>query len=105
MTKVEEQVFTGGIVTDEDGNESYLDMPRFMVVTNDENGELLDKWIPYLKYHNAEPHVVTEREKELKAKEDAVPRTEYDPMKIYINRSSAIFIISKEMLKAIGKPK
>ena len=48
---------------------------------------------------------MSNREKELKAKEDAVPRTEYDPMKIYINCGSAIFIISREMLEAIGKPK
>ena len=105
MTRADEEVFTGGIMTDEDGNESYLDMSGFMVVTNDENGEASDRWIPYLEYHNAKPHMMTKREQELKAKEDAIPRTEYDPMKVYINCSTAIFVISREMLEAIGKPR
>ena len=105
MSKTDEKVFTGGIVTDEDGNESYLDMSGFMVIGSNEKGELSDQWIPYLEYHNAEPHVMTEREKELKAKEDAVPVEEYDPMKVYINCGRSIFIISKEILEEAGKPR
>ena len=105
MTKVDEEVFTGGIVVDEDGNESYLDMSGFKVVLNDENGEASDKLVPYLEYHNAKPHVMTEREKELKVKQDSIPKEEYNPMKVYINCSSAIFIISREILEAAGKPR
>ena len=105
MSKVDEKVFTGGIMKDEDGNELYLDMSKFMVVTNNENGEPSDKWIPYLEYHNAEPHVMTEREKELKAKEDAVPREPYNPDMVYINCGPAILIIPKEILEKVGKPK
>ena len=105
MSKVDEKVFTGGIMKDEDGNEFYMDMSKFMVVTNNENGELSDKWIPYLEYHNVEPHVMTEQEKELKAKEDAVPREPYNPGMVYINYGPAILIIPKEILEAIGKPK
>lgn len=105
MSRTDEKVFTGGIITDEDGNESYFDMSGFMVVGSNENGELSDQWIPYLEYHNAEPHVMTDRERELKAKEDAVPEEEFDPMKVYINFGSAIFIISREILEAIGSPK
>lgn len=105
MSKVDEKVFTGGIMKDEDGNEFYMDMSNFMVVMNDENGELSGNWIPYLEYHNAEPHVMTEREKELKAKEDAVPREPYNPDMVYINKGPAILIIPKEILEGIGKPK
>lgn len=104
MSKTDEKVFTGGIVTDKDGNESYLDMSEFMVVTTDENGELSDNWIPYLEYHNAEPHVMTEREKDLKAREDAVPKEEYNPSMVYLNCGPAILIVSTEILEALGKP-
>ena len=105
MAMIDKEVCTGGIVTDEDGNESYLDMSEYMIVTNNENGEASDRWIPYLEYYNEKPHVMTEREKKLKAIEDAVPKTEYDPMKVYINCNSAIFVISREKLEAIGKPR
>jgi hypothetical protein len=105
MGMMDKKVFTGGIVTDEDGHESYLDMSKFSVVTTDENGELSDKWIPYLEYHNAEPHVMTEHEKEVKAREDAIHKEEYDPRKVYINYGPAIFIISKETLMAVGRPR
>ena len=105
MSKPDEKVFTGGIVTDEDGNESYLDMSGFSVVTTNEDGELSDKWIPYLEYYNEKPHEMTDREKELKAEEDAIPKEDYNPTKVYINCSSAIFIISRETLEAVGKPR
>ena len=105
MSKIDEKVFTGGIVTDEDGNDSYLDMSGFKVVTNDENGELSDNLIPYLEYHNAEPHVMTEHEKEVKAKEDSVPKEQFDMSMIYINYGPAIFIIPKEILEDVGKPR
>lgn len=105
MMQTDEKVFTGGIVTDEDGNEFYLDMSTYSIITTNEDGELSDKWIPYLEYHNAEPHVMTEREKEVKAKEDAIPKEEYNPMKVYINYGPAILIISKEILETVGMPK
>ena len=105
MSRIDEKVFTGGIVTDEDGNESYLDMSDFKVVMNDENGEPSDNLIPYLEYHNAEPHVMTEHEKEVKAQEDSVPKEQFDVSKIYINYGPAIFIIPKEILEDVGKPR
>ena len=80
-------------------------MSKFMVVTTNENGELSDKWIPYLEYHNAEPHMMTEREKKLKAKEDAIPREPYNPDLVYINHGPALLIIPKEILEDVGKPR
>ncbi len=105
MSKMDEKVLTGGIAIDEDGNESYFDMSGFMIIGKNENGELSDQWIPYLEYHNAEHHIMSEYEKELKAKDDAVPVEEYDPTKVYINYGSAILTISKEILESIGSPR
>ena len=98
MKKVDEVVFTGGVFTDDDGNESYLDMGEFNIITD-------DGLIPYLEYHNAEPHVMTEKEKELKAKDDAIPRLPYNPSAVYINYGPAILIVSKDILDTLGKPK
>lgn len=100
MKRIDEEVFTGGNITDENGIESYMDMSEYVILSSDGNGEP----IPYLDYYNAEPHILTEREQELKDKEDAVPRVDYNPTRAYINCGPAIFIIPVEILKAIGSP-
>ena len=105
MGKADEHVFTGGIATDENGNEFYMDMSDFTVVTKNEDGELSDRWIPYLEYHNAEPHVMTEHEKTVKAEIDAIPQEEYSPEKVYLNCGFAMLVIPREVLEAAGKPR
>ena len=104
MNRIDEEVFTGGIATDENGIESYIDMSEYMIVKTNEDGELTDKWIPYMDYFNAEPHVLTEHEQELKDAEDSIPKVEYDPTRAYINCGPAIVIIPREILEAAGRP-
>ncbi len=51
MNRIDEKVyFTVGMVTDEDGNEFYLDLTDYKVVTVDKDGNLSDKWIPFADY-------------------------------------------------------
>ena len=43
MNRIDEKVFVSGMVQDEDGNEEYMDLSRFDVVTTDKDGNLSDK--------------------------------------------------------------
>lgn len=95
MKRIDEKVFVAGNVTDEDGNEFYLDLSEFNVVTNDKNGELSDKWIPFTDYYNVElPKEKREEEK----------RTPYDPSKIYLNHGPSILVIPVGLLELVGRP-
>ena len=52
MNRIDENVFVAGTARDEDGNEFYLDLSEYDVVTLDKDGNLTDKWIPYADYYN-----------------------------------------------------
>ncbi len=54
MNKIDTKVYVSGIMKDEDGNEVYVDLSDFKVVTADKVGNPSDKWIPYTDYYNVE---------------------------------------------------
>lgn len=97
MRRIDEKVFVAGMVKDEEGNDEYLDMSGFMVVTTNEKGEASDKWIPYTEYYNVEP--APKREDP-----DILPLSDYNPERVYINHHHAIFVIPVEILEEMGKP-
>lgn len=95
MNRIDEKVFVSGMVQDEDGNEEYMDLSGFDVVTTDKDGNLSDKWIPFTDYYNVEPP---------KGKPIEAPKTLYDPTKIYINHGHSILTIPIELLEKMGSP-
>lgn len=97
MNRIDEKVyFTAGMVSDEDGNELYLDLNDYDVVTVDKNGNLSEKWIPFADYYNLAPVPKPAIEKK--------PTAEYDPGKIYLNHADCILTIPVEILKSVGRP-
>lgn len=52
MNRIDENVFVAGMARDEDGNDFYLDLSEYDVVTVDKDGNLTDKWIPCADYYN-----------------------------------------------------
>lgn len=98
MNRIDEKVFVSGMVQDEDGNDEYLDLSEFEVVTTDKDGNLSDKWIPFTDYYNVEPP------KDKPSDSSDAPRTPYDPTKIYLNHLDSILTIPVELLKAMGNP-
>jgi|GEM_PF-1683531 len=98
MNRIDEKVFVAGMMQDEDGNDVYMDLSEFEVVTTDRDGNLTDTWIPYTDYYNVEPP----KEKLLDSSD--APRTPYDPTKIYLNHHHSILTIPIEILEQLGKP-
>lgn len=97
MNRIDEKIlFTAGMVTDEDGNEFYLDLTDYDVVTVDKDGNLSDKWIPFADFYNPAPVPKPTIEKK--------PAAEYDPGKIYLNHADCILTIPVEILEQAGKP-
>ncbi len=97
MNRLDKEVFVAGWCHDEDSNDVYLDLSGCEIVTTDRDGSLSDKWIPYLKYHNLE---VPDRSDV----PIAMPKSEYNPSRIYINHGFHIFVIPIDILEKIGKP-
>lgn len=52
MNRIDEKIFVAGTTRDEEGNDFYLDLSEYDVVTVDKDGDLSDKWIPYADYYN-----------------------------------------------------
>lgn len=98
MNRIGEKVFVAGFVEDEDGNEEYMDLSDFEVVTTDKDGNLTDKWIPFTDYYNVDPP-----KENLHDSSDA-PRTPYDPSLIYLNHHHSILTLPVELLEELGKP-
>lgn len=98
MNRIDEKVFVAGMVQDEDGNDEYLDLSEFEVVTTDKDGNLSDKWIPFTDYYNVEPP------KDKPHDSSDAPRTPYEPTKIYLNHWDSILTIPVELLKEMGNP-
>ena len=97
MNRIDEKVyFTAGTVTDEDGNEFYLDLQDYDVVTADKDENLSEKWIPFSDYYNPAPIPKPAIEKK--------PAAEYDPGKIYLNHADCILTIPVEIFEQAGKP-
>ena len=97
MNRIDEKVyFTAGTVTDEDGNEFYLDLQDYDVVTADKDENLSEKWIPFSDYFNPAPVPKPVIEKK--------PMTEYDPDKIYLNHADCVLTIPVEILEHAGRP-
>ena len=97
MNRIDENIyFTAGTVTDEDGNELYLDLTDYKVVTVDKYGNLSVKWIPFADYYNPTPVPKPDTEKK--------PDAEYDPGKIYLNHADCILTIPGEILEQAGRP-
>ena len=96
MKRIDEQVFVAGNVLDEDGNEFYLDLSDYVIMTSGKDGPLSGKWIPYTDYYNVEPP---------KEKIIEEPKTPYDPTKIYLNNGHCILVIPVEILEKFGRPK
>lgn len=98
MKRIDEEVFVAGMVEDEDGNEEYMDLSDFGVVLTDKDGNLTDQWIPFTDYYNVEwPEKAT-------IDSSDVPKTPYDPTKIYLNHHHSILTIPVEILEELGKP-
>ena len=97
MNRIDEKdYFTAGTVTDEDGNEFYLDLTNYDVVTIDKDGNLSEKWIPFADYYNPAPVP--------KPAIETKPAAEYDPGKIYLNHLDCILTIPFEILEGVGRP-
>ena len=97
MNRIDEKVcFMAGMVTDEDGNEFYLDLNDYDIVTVDKDGNLSGKWIPFSDYYNPAPIPKPAIEKK--------PAAEYDPGKIYLNHADCILTIPVEIFEQAGKP-
>lgn len=96
MNRIDEKVFTAGMVTDEDGNEFYLDLTDYDIVTVDRDGNLTDKWIPFGDYYNIARSPKPDKEKP--------PASKYDPGMIYMNHANCILTIPVEILESSGKP-
>lgn len=101
MGRLDEKVFVAGNVQDSDGNEEYMNLSDFHVVTADKDGGLSDKWIPFTDYYNVEPP--KKNGHEAHECSDAL-KTPYDPTKIYLNHGHSILTISVELLEKLGSP-
>ena len=98
MNRIDEKVFVAGMVQDEDGNEEYLDLSDFMVMTTGKDGNSSDRWIPFSDYYNVEPP------KEKLHDSSDVLKTLYDPTKIYLNHRHSFLTIPVELLEKLGNP-
>lgn len=98
MNRIDEKVFVAGMVQDEDGNEEYLDLSDFMVMTTGKDGNFSDRWIPFTDYYNVEPP-----KEKLHDSSDA-SKTPYDPTKIYLNHRHSFLTIPVELLEKLGNP-
>lgn len=96
MNRIDENVFVAGMAKDEDGNELYLDLSDYDVVTVDKDGNLSGKWIPFSDYYNPAPVP--------KPAIETKPAAEYDPGKIYLNHADCILTIPFEILEGVGRP-
>lgn len=95
MSRIDEKVFVAGNMKDEDGNDVYVDLSDFLVLTANKDGDPGDRLIPYSDYYNVEA-----------PKEKCTEKTKspYDPQKVYLNHGHSILMISVEMLEELGKP-
>ena len=98
MHRIDEEVFVAGMVEDEDGDEEYINLSDFDVVLTDKDGNLTDQWIPFTDYYNVE------RPEKATIDSSDVPKTPYDPTKIYLNHGHSILTIPVEILVQLGKP-
>lgn len=98
MKRIDEEVFVAGMVEDEDGDEEYINLSDFDVVLTDKDGNLTDQWIPFTDYYNVE------RPEKATIDSSDVPKTPYDPTKIYLNHGHSILTIPVEILVQLGKP-
>ncbi|MGB4092087.1 MAG: helix-turn-helix transcriptional regulator [Ruminococcus flavefaciens] len=98
MHRIDEEVFVAGTFEDEDGNEEYVDFSDYEIVMSDKEGNLTDKWIPFTDYYNVE------RPEKTTIDSSDVPKTPYDPAKIYLNHGHSILTIPVELLKELGNP-
>ena len=98
MNRIDEKVFVSGVVQYEDGSEGYMDFFEYLVAISNKDGELSERWIPYIDYYNVEPP------KEKVCDSSDAPRTPYDPTKIYLNHGHSILVIPVEILEKLGKP-
>lgn len=98
MKRIDEEVFVSGMVEDEDGNEEYMDLSDFEVVTTDKDGNLTDQWIPFTDYYNVE------RPEKATIDSSDISKTPYDSTKIYLNHGHSILTIPVELLEELGKP-
>ncbi len=53
MERMDEKVFAGGVVRDEDGNELFLDLPGYQMLLSKDGEE--EKWVSYSDYYNILP--------------------------------------------------
>ena len=97
MDRIDEDIFVAGTFVDEDGFEEYIDLSDGIMFLKDKDGNMSDRKVTYAEYYNVE------KPKD-KPAEDSVPKTEYDPGKIYLNHGMCIVVIPVELLKAIGSP-
>lgn len=98
MKRIDEEVFVAGMVEDEDGDEEYINLSDFDVVLTDKDGNLTDQWISFTDYYNVE------RPEKATIDSSDVPKTPYDPTKIYLNHGHSILTIPVEILVQLGKP-
>lgn len=98
MHRIDEEVFVAGTFEDEDGIEEYVDFSDYEIVMSDKEGNLTDKWIPFTDYYNVE------RPEKTTLDSSDVPKTPYDPAKIYLNHGHSILTIPVELLKELGNP-
>ena len=97
MNRIDEKVFVAGTVVDEDGFEEYLDLSEGIIYLGDGKGNASGKKVRYADYFNVEKP--TDRPAENK-----LPKSEYDPGKIYLYFGNSIVVIPVELLEAIGRP-
>ena len=98
MHRIDEEVFVAGTFEDEDGIEEYVDFSDYEIVMSDKEGNLTDKWILFTDYYNVE------RPEKTTLDSSDVPKTPYDPAKIYLNHGHSILTIPVELLKELGNP-
>ncbi len=55
MDRIDEKVFIAGNIQDSDGNEEYIDLSDFLVVTAGKDRNPSDNWIRLTDYYNVEP--------------------------------------------------
>ena len=100
MKRMDETVSLGGVFTDEDGNQIYINYADFDVFEVDEKGELTGRLINYGELHNIDPSLIPPNP----LKEETIPESEYNPNSVYVNHGDYIFVIPVEVLEAMGKP-
>ena len=97
MDRIDEDIFVAGTFVDKDGFEEYIDLSDGIMFLKDKDGNMSDRRVTYAEYYNVE------KPKD-KPEEEEIPRTEYDPGKIYLNFGMSIVVIPVELLRAIGSP-